>query len=209
MYRNIKISNQTFGYTLVEIMVVMFILGIILAIFSAFAVFYLNSYSFSFEENQSIGTAQYNTNLMVREIREARISEQGGWPIIEALDNSFSFYADVNDDGRTDHVRYFLENTDLKRGVIEPTVFPISYPVENEEIKTIAERVDNEGLPVFTYYNGDWPQDQINNPLPQGSRLLATRFVSVTLRINVDPDHGSEPVELTSGVQIRSLKDNL
>lgn len=197
------------GFTLIELMVVVVIFAIISAVFAVFAAVYFRNYSFSFEENQAVGLAQATMTQIIREIREARLSETGGWPLSQTDDNIFIFYADVTNDGRTDRVRYFLEGTLLKKGIIEPTQPPVSYPQANEQVRTVADFVDNSGTPLFTYYNGDWPQDSVNNPLAQGSRLLNTRYVSLDLRININPNFGAQPFELTSGVAIRSLKDNL
>lgn len=202
-------KQLTAGFTLVELMVVVVIFTIISAIFAVFAAIYFRNYLFSFEENQAIGQAQTTMTQAIREIREARIAETGGWPLVQTDSNTFVFYSDVTNDGRTDRVRYFLEGTALKKGVIEPTQPPVSYPLVNEQIRTVADYVDNAGIPLFTFYNGDWPADTVNNPLAAGSRLLNTRYISLYVRININPNTGAQPFELTSGVQIRSLKDNL
>lgn len=197
------------GFTLVEVIVAIFIFSIVVAGVAGFAIYYIRNYSFSFEETQSVGQAQQALTTMIREIREARSADNGAWPLTSLDDNSFIFYADVTNDKRADRVRYFIEGTELKKGVIEPTQVPVSYPLANEVVKTIAYYIDNDTTPLFTYYNGDWPADIINNPLSPTNRLLNTRYVNIYLRINVDTNTGSQPFELTSGVTIRSLKDNL
>lgn len=202
-----KISNS--GFSLVEILISVFITGLVIVGILTFAVYYFRSYSFSFEELEEINQAQSGLTTMIREIREARISDAGGWPIVQADGNTFVFYSDITNDGRSDRVRYFLQNGELKKGVIEPTQVPVTYPTANEQIKTIASSIDNGTSQFFTYYNGSWPADTANNPLPQANRLLNTRYVSVYLKINVDPENGAQPIELRSGVSIRSLKDNL
>ena len=62
---------------------------------------------------------------------------------------------------------------------------------------------------LFKYHNGDWPADQIYNPLTLSNRLLQTRYVTVYLRINISPNFAALPFEMTSGVAIRSMKTNL
>lgn len=202
-------STPKTGFTLVEVMVAIFIFAITVAGVSAFVIYYLQNYSFSFEQNQAIGLAQGAITQIIREVRETRSAEDGAWALSQTDDNTFIFFADVTNDGRSDRVRYFLEGSELKKGVIEPTQPPVSYPTENEQITTVVSYVDNQGISLFTYYNGGWPKDTITNPLPADQRLLSTRYVSIYLRINVNPDTGSQPFELTSGVQMRSLKDNL
>jgi len=197
------------GFTLVELVLAVFIFSAITAGVAAFGVYYFQSYSFSFEENQSIGLAQTAITTMIREIREARSGDDGAYALTQVDDNTLIFYSDVTNDGRSDRVRYFLNGTDLKKGVIEPTQVPVTYPTDQEKVSTIASYVDNAGQPLFIYYNGDYPTDTVNNPLPQVSRLLNTRFISVYLRINIAVDYSAQPFEIASGVQIRSLKDNL
>jgi hypothetical protein len=190
-------------------MVASFMFAIIAALVAAFAIYYFQSYSFSFEENQSINMAQTGLTTMIREIREARIGDNGAYAIEQTNDNSFVFFSDVTNDGRSDRVRYFVSGTNLQKGVTEPTVVPVQYPAANEKISTIISNFDNGGKPLFTYYNGDWPADTSNNPLPQSQRLLQTRYISVYVRVNISTNFAAQPFELTSGVQIRSLKSNL
>lgn len=207
--RTKQYNNFKSGFTLIELLVAIALFVFIAAGVAGFAVYYFQSYSFSFEENQSIGLAQTGMTKMIREIREARSGEDGAWPLVQTEDNSLTFYSDVTNDGRTDRIRYFLEATDLKRGIIEPTAVPVTYPPENEIITVVTSYLANDTSPIFTYFNGNYPADLINNPLVNPSRILNTRYISIYLRINPTQNFSAQPFELTSGVQIRSLKDNL
>ena len=200
---------KSYGFTLVEVLVAMFTFALLAALVSGFAVYYFQSYNFSFEENQQIGIAQSGLTTMIREIREARLADNGAYPIEQALDNSFIFFADVTNDGRSDRVRYFLNGNELQKGIIEPTAVPVTYPSANEQVKTVVTNIDMAGIPIFTYYNGEWPADTINNPLIAGSRLLNTRYIEVKVRVSVQSSMGAQPFSLSSGVSIRSLKSNL
>ncbi|KKP59874.1 MAG: hypothetical protein UR52_C0002G0102 [Candidatus Gottesmanbacteria bacterium GW2011_GWA1_34_13] len=206
-----KIHNhiQNQGFTLVEVIVAAFIFVVISAGTAIFSVYFLRNYSFSFEENQAVGQAQNTLTTLVREIREARFAEDGAWAITQADDNIFVFYSDVTNDSRPDRIRYFLDGTELKKGVIEPTAVPVTYPTASEKIYIIADNVDNQSTPIFRYYNGNWPSDTTNNPLTVGQRILNTRLVKIYIRININSNTGALPFEMTEDVQIRSLKDNL
>lgn len=202
-------KNNHQGFTLVEVIVASFLFVLISAGTAVFAVYYLKNYTFSFEENQAVGQAQTTITSMVRNIREARFAEDGAWAILQADDNNFIFYSDVTNDGRPDRVRYFLDGTDLKKGVIEPTTVPVTYPIASEKIYIIASNIYNQSIPIFRYYNGNWPSDTTNNPLAINQRILNTRLVRIYIRININSNTGSLPFEMTEDVQIRSLKDNL
>lgn len=197
------------GFTLVEVIVASFIFCVITFGVTVFSSYYFKNYSFSFEQNQQQSIAQNGLTRMIKDIREARIGDDGSWPIVQADDNQFIFYSDVTNDGKADKVRYFLTGTILQKGIIEPTVVPVTYPSANEKIVNIATNIDTSGGPIFKYYNGNWPSDTINNPLTQTNRLLNSRFVIVYLKINLSQNFAASPFELTSGTTIRSLKNNL
>lgn len=210
---NLKFSNkdhtQQQGFTLIELLVTIVVIVAVSALIVRFSVYYLQSFSFSSEETQSISLAQQAIGQLTRDIREARSGENGAYTLVDAQDNSLTFYSDITNDGRSDRVRYFIENQQLKRGITEPTAAPVDYPSANEKIKVIIDNIDLNGQALFTYYNGNWPSDTVNNPLALSVRLLNTRYVGIYTRVNVTTGSGSQPFELSSGVQIRSLKDNL
>ena len=197
------------GFTLIETLISLALVIIVIGGVAGMFTFYVQNYSFSFEQQQSVSSASTSLTTMVREIREARIAENGSWPIEEAADNSFTFYSDVTNDNRVDRVRYFLDGDILKKGVIEPLGVPAAYPPGNEKVSTVATAVYPAGNPVFLYYNGNWPGDTVNNPLPLLSRILETRFVRIYIRIDTELGRGSAAFETYSGVQMRNLKDNL
>jgi prepilin-type N-terminal cleavage/methylation domain-containing protein len=201
--------SKSNGFTLLELIIATFIFSAISGGVVVFSAYYLKNYSFSTEENQSIGIAQNGMTTMIREIREARLGDDGAWPIIQTNDNDFSFFSDVTNDGKADKVRYFLNGTTLQKGVIEPTAVPVTYPSANEKITIIATNVDTSMGSIFKYYNDNWPADVTNNPLTASNRLLNTRYITIYLRININSNYAAQPFELTSGVTIRSLKDNL
>jgi type II secretory pathway pseudopilin PulG len=201
--------NTQAGFTLLELIIAMFMFTAVVVVAAVISLYYFRDYSFSFEEYRALSQTQTVLTSMVREIREARLGDNGAWPIVEASDSSFTFYSDVTGDGRTDRVRYYLSGINLMKGVIEPTAVPVSYPPGNEVVRIVASDVDVGSSPVFTYYNGDWPGDLVNNPIAPALRLLNTRLVKLYVRVNVNPNAGSEPYEMTTSVQIRTLKDNL
>ncbi len=170
---------------------------------------YSNAYNFSFEESQKISAAQGSLTRIIKDIREARQSETGAWPLVTTNDTELTFYADVTDDGIVDRVRYFLVGNQLKKGVITPTGTPLTYNAAQENIFVIADGVDMRSAPVFKYYNGNWPADKVANPLPSASRILNTRMIQATIRINPSGKTSATLYESTSSATIRSLKDNL
>lgn len=89
-----------------------------------------------------------------------------------------------------------------------PTPTPGPEPLAFERI--IADYVSNNSTPIFSYYNGDYPGDSVNNPLVLSERLLQTRLVKVTLSINpVSGPVGAQAVTIENLAHLRNLKDNL
>ncbi|MFC1626651.1 type II secretion system protein J [Patescibacteria group bacterium] len=202
-------NNLQKGFTLPEMLLATMFLAIIVAAVVAFSTFYFQSFSFSFEETQSIQVARSSMTMILREIREIRDGADGSWPIDTADDMELIYYSDVTNDGFSDKVKYFVDGTDLRRSITEPSLDPIEYLPENEKFSTIATDIDTLTGPIFTYYNGNWPEDIVNNPLPVDQRKLNTRYIHLRIIINIADDYGSKPYDLSSGVQLRGLKDNL
>lgn len=167
-------------------------------------------YHYNLEQMEAINEARHGVETAVREIREAKIGDDGSYPLELADSNQLIFYSDINADGKTERIRYFLDSHTLKKGVIEPSGSPISYPTSQEQIEIVSKYINNPiGTPIFTYYNGDWPQDTTNNPLPTATRLTETKLIHFHLIININPDRAPNNFNLESDVQIRNLKTNL
>lgn len=76
--------------------------------------------------------------------------------------------------------------------------------------KIVASYINNSPTtPLFIFYNGDWPGDSTNNPLPVGERLLNTRLIKPTVAVNINPANLPGDVVVSTIVHLRNLKDNL
>jgi len=80
-------------------------------------------------------------------------------------------------------------------------------PTTSETI--LSSHVRNGSNPVFYYYNGDWPGDVLNNPIPAGTRLLETRLVTIQLSIDLTENYAAGEFTASSSASIRNLKSNL
>jgi len=198
------------GLTLIETIVTVAIIVVVLGAISGLVVALYQTHGYTLQQSQAIGEARKGIETMVKEIREARPGDNGAYVIELAQDYEFIFYSDIDKDEATERVRYFIDGTDFKRGVVNPSAgWPVSYPLEDEEIFILSRYVRNGVMPVFTYYNGDWPGDTINNPLPTPARLKETKLMHVRLIVNVDPDRPPQNFDLEGDAQIRNLKTNL
>jgi len=185
------------------------IFALAMSLLISFVIYIYRAYGYNFEQIAAINEARKGIETMVKEIREARYGEDGSYPLKEAGNLQLIFYSDIDKDTNIERVRYFLDGINFKKGVVEPSGDPPQYILSGEVVDTLSAYVRNSATPIFTYYNGDWPIDIINNPLPTLTRLTETKLMHVYLKINVDPNRPPDNFELESDVQIRNLKTNL
>lgn len=205
-----KLNNNEGGFTLIE--------GILSTVIIAILGLGVLGLQFVLSQNQAVVFKSYlsieESNASVRDftrqLRTARPGENGAYSVESVADNQIVFYADIDFDGDSEKVRYYLDNTSLYRGIIEPTTeLPISYPPENESIKKLTGIVRNVAVPVFTYYNGGWPSDTTNNPLILPTEISNIKTVGIYLRANPVANEPEKDYVLQNYVSIRMLKDNL
>ncbi len=202
----IKIFNKR-AFTLVETLVAM---GIAIAIF--FAVFNFGSSIFSFNSNaQKNLSAQSDARRLlksiVRELRSASPSSLGSYPVSVAGTSTISFFVNIDDDALKEQVRYFLQGTELKRGVIKPSGTPLTYDPSNEEVVILVRDMNNGPDPIFEYFDSNYNGESA--PLLQPVQITQIRLVRITVKIEKDPNRSLGPVIATSQVFLRNLKDNL
>lgn len=197
------------GFTLIEILVVM-ILTVILAGALLTLQFILSQNQIVVWRNYiSINEANNNLTALVREARAARNGENGAFAIETADDFEFSFYSDYDFDGQAEKVRYFLSGSNFSKGVIEPSGFPVSYPPAQEKVKVLSENVRNATIPLFYYYNNDWPSDTSGNPLSTPASPSDVKLIRIFIRLNTTPNKPDKDYLLESNTQVRMLKENL
>jgi len=190
------------GFTFIETLVTIAIFALAMGAVSGFIVMGYRTQSYTWQQSQVIGEARRGIETMIKEIREARGGDDGSYIIEKAEDFQFIFYSDIDKDDLTERVRYFIEGTDLKKEVIKPQGFPISYPEENKETFILSQYVRNNP-PIFQYFDGCGKE-----LLPLPARLKDTKLMKTYLVVNINPDRPPDEFTLESSVQIRNLKQN-
>ncbi|MFO7807672.1 MAG: hypothetical protein R6V40_04620 [Candidatus Moraniibacteriota bacterium] len=204
--KNIKIGENNKGMTLVEVITVS---TVMVLISGAVAIalgktFFVNKYTI--EQGLNNNALQVSVNNFSKNIREARQSDSGGYLIERADDFEIVFYADLDEDNKTEKVHYFLENGHLKVGVSDPSDFPVTYPEEDEEVEVVARGIVNEGdQPIFYYYNSDYPEDTESNPLNTPASVDKISLIKLYVKANIDPDHSPDNMEIETFVRPRNI----
>jgi len=141
------------GFTLIETIITIVIFALMMGVVSGFIVMAYRTQSYTWQQSIAISEARKGVETMVKEIREARPGDDGSYIIEKAEDFQFIFYSDIDKDLAVERVRYFIEGTDFKKGVIDPQGFPVCYPPEKEEIFILSKYVRNQP-PIFRYFDG-------------------------------------------------------
>ncbi len=193
------------GFTLIEVLVASAIL-VVLA-------FGFLSMQYIIGQNQvsvwrnflSIDATNTAVSEIVKELRNSRESDAGTYPLEITGDQEIVFYSDYNYDGLVERVRYTLSGNTLTRGIIEPQGSPAVYLPANERTRVASDIIRNGTSPVFYYYNAEWPQDLVNNPLSAADRISNTRLIKIILKANPKASNSENDYVLESNVNIRAF----
>lgn len=206
---NNKKRNYGEGFTIIEMLVVVAILSLFALVLLGIQIIISQTQVEVWKNYLGANEANSNITALTRELRNTRTADNGAYALVRAQDQEIIFYSDVDNDGQTERIRYTLSGTTLTKGVIEPLGYPVTYPTAQEKVKVVGENIRNGSIPIFYYYNGDWPEDTTNNPLDTPVRLSDTKLMKVYLEINPTANDNRRTFVLESYVQIRTLKQNL
>ncbi len=202
-----KIKNEKFGFSLVEIVVVVAILGLIGLALATFQVDIWRQNSFLSNSIQAEQDARMALKRLVAELRQAAPSDTGAFAIALADKDKLTFYSDIDGDGNHERLRYFLATSTLKRGVLKPTGSPLGYVDANEQLGNAVVNLVNANNLIFNYYDKNYAGT--STPLVLPINLPNVRLVKILLSIEADPNRAPITTTYENQVSIRSLKDNL
>ena len=204
-FKNIHHSKS--GFTIIEILVSIFILTLIGLAVSSFAkdIFSLNR--ITSESLTAQNEARRALKTMSAEIRTASPSSLGAYALAQSATSSFTFYSNIDGDSFKERVRYFLDGTTLKKGVIKPIGTPLTYSPANEVISELIPGVANATTSIFSYYDKNY--DGTAQALIEPIDIATVRLVKITIVVDKDPQTPPSPMTLTTQISIRNLKDNL
>ena len=195
------------GFTVIELFIGIFIF---LLVGGLIFLFQKNVYSLNDILSDNISgqeQARKALKIMSAEIRSSSPSNLGAYQISQAGDSSFIFYCDIDNDQLKERIRYFLDGTILKKGVIKPSGSPLTYNPVNEQIVSFVRYVSNGATTVFLYYDKDY--DGTTSPLTTPVNVASVRLVKINIIIDKDASELPGPAIFTTQISMRNLKDNL
>lgn len=96
------------GFTIIEVLVAIAVFTLISGALMGSIVVIYRTQSYAVDQAVAIDEARRGVEVMAKELRQARYGENGAYPIGRASGKELIFYSDIDDDGRTERVRYYL-----------------------------------------------------------------------------------------------------
>lgn len=198
--------NKKSGFTLVETIIALAIFTLIISAVGAFQadIFKLNAVIQSGLSSQN--DARKIIRPMVDEVRGASESNLGAYPLATTASSTFIFYTDLDNDSLKERVRYFLDGSDFKKGVIKPSGNPLVYDPNDEFITEVVHHVINTD--IFTYFDSSFDGTASSVALNQPVSPADVRLVTVELMVDDNPNKPPATVVVRTQMSMRNLKDN-
>jgi hypothetical protein len=152
-------------------------------------------------------------STLTLELRAAKPSASGSYPIESAGTSSIVFYSDIDATTDVERIRYYLATSTagssvydtIRKGVIKPV--GTTYPTANETTSVIARYVRNaSSTPLFTYFNSNYAGT--SSPLGLPVNIPSIRHVRMDIRVEERAGRGTTSRSYMTHVSVRQLKDN-
>ena len=193
------------GFTLVEVVLS---IGILVSAIAIIGVFGRDVTDLSVDYTQRFVAQQeidLTINEMMTEMRSISQSNEGSYPIAIASSSAITFYTDRQGDGLVEKVRYYLEGTTLKKGVIIPSGDPLQYNPGSEVVRDVVQNISMGTSTIFSYYDKNFSGSE--PPLVQPVTISDIRMIGVSL--SAKDVSQIAPVSFSIRITPRNLRDNL
>ena len=172
-----------------------------LGLVSSLLYFYRTN-KYTFQEEQTISTAQHAMDAIVKALRTTSYSNSGAYPVISIAPNQVSFYANViPNDPLIQQVRFFVTGTSLQEGIIEPSGNPLTYTPASEVVTDLGDYVLDLALSTSTFFYYDQNGSVINN----FTQYQNVRYVTVNMIVDVATTSLPTQLTLLSSAALRNL----
>lgn len=126
------------------------------------------------QDRQSL---RYAIQSFSADIRSLGVSGTGSYPLAAAASGTIIVYADPDDDGWMERLRYTITSSTLERGLIEPSFDPVIYATSTETVTAVARQLDG-AQSRFDYFGQDGADGA---PLAEPIDPLTVRAIRIAL----------------------------
>lgn len=187
-----SIINDQKGFSLVEMLIVLALLGIVLAGAYQYFFYGYNSWTRSNEEAEQVQTARLAVMRMDSEVRGAQQGTENADPVVLVSDKEIRIYTDTDNDGHPELVCYKLVTNagvnSLRKSIVSPqgAAYPYTYSEPNQW-ETVVSRVDNDNIFSVPKYdtNKDYQRWAINVELHVSTPEQTVRSTKVKAVLTV------------------------
>jgi len=200
-------KKSSAGFTLLELLVAMGIFSLVILAATWIFISGLRYNTIIWDQLQGQTDGRRAVKEIMDIVRKAEESSIGSYSIVSAEDNELILYANVDADSYREKVRFWLDDTTLKRGITKPSGDPLGYSGA-EDVVEISHYVVNiaEAVPLFEYYDETYTGSETALITP--ADVASLRIVKVQLEIEKDPDKTPIPLHVESMASVRNLKTN-
>ncbi|RJQ32383.1 MAG: prepilin-type N-terminal cleavage/methylation domain-containing protein [Actinobacteria bacterium] len=190
------------GMTIVELMVAMVIFTLVMVVLYSI---YFSSLA-NVERNKEANVIRQQTSIGIRKLAAGlrEISGPDDEDIVVANANELTFYADVENDDVIERVHYYLSNSKLMRGIVEPAAGdPLDFSGAESSTEVADYILNNGSNPLFRYYDSTGQLTSL--PLSSANREAV---VSINIKVLSDKDTSKPPkaINLETKVYLRNRK---
>lgn len=197
-YKNIAVVFRK-GMTFSEVIVTIGIFSMIMVGINQLFVKSWQNYNLVMHTNEASIAANRGSSEIVNTLRRLGAGDDGSYPIFSVGSFDLKIYSDIDNDGVTEKVHYYLSGTNLMVGQSNPSGFPLIYPTTDSEAAILIKNVVNSGSqPLFYYYDGN------NNIMGSPSSSLNNiRMIEINLFI----DRKEGDLNIESYASLRNLSE--
>jgi prepilin-type N-terminal cleavage/methylation domain-containing protein len=212
-------ARSSQGFTLVELLVTMMVASILAGAMIGLYLGVIRSVADTQNRIINQDDARTAMNEIARYVRMASSSASNQTSITDAValagPQEMVFFADINGDGISDKVRFYLDGTTMRMATVAPNTShsPATYPAYSSDGIVVMHGIRNGTLPIFTYYQTnpaftsttDAAHDTLVAMTSPTSAADLAKIVAVgfTVYINEQPALSKGNVKLDSLIQIR------
>lgn len=197
-----KIKNIKTGFTLLETLIVLFIFSSLMILVVYFGINISSFNNFLAINMSSQAQIQLTLSSLVSELRSMGPSNLGSYPIEYASQNTLTFFSDIDQDGLFERVRYFLDGTIIKKGVIKPSGSPLIYDLNDENVSDVVDYVTNNL--IFSYYPKKFSATDPAMTAPINPNLI--RSIKAEITADQTPNIEPGPVSFSTFATIRNFR---